>query len=62
MNLSERTRQGLFPTRDGLWCDSAYKDLPRRTAFDKLSRSNAIKITRNQNYNGNQRSLPSVVY
>ena len=39
-----------------------FKDLPRRTAADKVLRDKAFNIAKNPNYNGYQRGLASVVY
>ena len=39
-----------------------FKDLPKRTASDKVSRDKAFKIASNLKYNGYQRSLASTVF
>ena len=39
-----------------------FKDLPRRTAADKVLHHNAFNIVKNPRYDGYQRSLASVVY
>ena len=39
-----------------------YKDLSRRTVFDKVLRDKAFSIAKNQKYNGYQRGLASMVY
>ena len=39
-----------------------FKDLPKRTATDKVLRDKAFKIARNQKYDGYQRVLASMVY
>ena len=38
-----------------------FKGLSRRTAFDKVLWNKAFNITKNQNYNGYQRGLVSMV-
>ena len=39
-----------------------FKDLPKRTASDKVSRDKAFEIASNLKYNGYQRSLASTVF
>ena len=39
-----------------------FKDLPKRTAADKVLRNKAFKITTDQTYDGYQRGLASIVY
>ena len=39
-----------------------FKDLTRRTAFDKILRDKAFNIDKNQKYDGHQRGLASMVY
>ena len=39
-----------------------FKDLPRRTASDKLLRDNAFNIAKNPKYDGYERELASMVY
>ena len=39
-----------------------FKDLPRRTASDKLYRDKAFNIAKNWNYGGYQRDLISISY
>ena len=39
-----------------------FKDLPKRTAADKVLRDKAFKIVSDQNYDGYQRGLASMVY
>ena len=39
-----------------------FKDLARRTAFDKVLRGKAFNIAKNPKYNGYQRGLASMVY
>ena len=39
-----------------------YKDLARRTAFNKVSRGKAFNITKNPKYDGYQRGIASMVY
>ena len=39
-----------------------FKDLPKRTAADKLLRDKAFKIASDQKYDGYQRGLASMVY
>ena len=39
-----------------------FKDLPKRTAFDKVLRDEAFNITKNPKYDGFQRGFDSVVY
>ena len=39
-----------------------FKDLTRRTAFDKLLRDNAFSIAKNTKYDGYQRGLAWMVY
>ena len=39
-----------------------FKDLTRRTVFDKILRDKAFNIAKNPKYDGNQRSLASMVY
>ena len=39
-----------------------FKDLPKRTAADKVLRDNAFKTSSDQNYDGYQRELASMVY
>ena len=39
-----------------------FKDLPKRTAADKVLRDKAFKIASDQKYDGYQRGLASVVY
>ena len=39
-----------------------FKDLTRRTAFDKLLRDNAFSIAKNTRYDGYQRGLAWMVY
>ena len=39
-----------------------FKDLPKRTAADKVLRNKAFKIASDQKYNGYQRGLASMVY
>ena len=39
-----------------------YKDLPRKTASDKVLCDKAFKITKNPKYHVFQRSFPSMVY
>ena len=39
-----------------------FKDLTRRTAFDKIVRDKAFNIAKNPKYDGYQRGLASMVY
>ena len=39
-----------------------FKDLKRRTAFDKVLRDKAFDIAKNPKYDGYQRGLASTVY
>ena len=39
-----------------------FKDLARRTAFDKLLRDKAFNIAKNPKYNGYQIELAAMVY
>ena len=39
-----------------------FKDLPRRTASEKILRDKAFSITKNSKYEGYQRGLASMVY
>ena len=39
-----------------------FKDLKRRTAFDKILRDKAFNIAKNPKYDGYQRGLASMVY
>ena len=39
-----------------------FKDLKRRTAFDKILRDKAFNIAKNLKYDGYQRGLASMVY
>ena len=39
-----------------------FKDLPKRTAADKVLRNKAFKIASDQKYDGYQRGLASMVY
>ena len=39
-----------------------FKDLVRRTAFDKVLRDKAFNIAKNPKYDGYQRGLASMVY
>ena len=39
-----------------------FKDLTRRTAFDKILRDKAFNIAKNPKYNGCQHEIASVVY
>ena len=39
-----------------------YKDLPKRTAADKVLRDKAFKIASDQKYDGYQRELASMIY
>ena len=39
-----------------------FKDLARRTVFDKILRDQAFNIAKNPKYDGYQRRLPSMVY
>ena len=39
-----------------------FKDFPRNTAFDKVSRNKALNIAKNPKYGGYQTALASVVY
>ena len=39
-----------------------FKDLPRRTASDKVLRDRAFNISKNPKYDGYQRGLTSMVY
>ena len=39
-----------------------FKDLKRRTAFDKSSKDKAFNIAKNPKYDGYQRGLASMVY
>ena len=39
-----------------------FKDLPKRTAADKVLRDKAFKIASDQKYHGYQRGLASMVY
>ena len=39
-----------------------FKDLPRRIASHKVLRDNQFNIAKNQNYNGYQRDLLSIIY
>ena len=39
-----------------------FKDLPKRTAADKILRDKAFKIASDQKYDGYQRGLASMVY
>ena len=39
-----------------------FKDLTRRTAFDKLLQDNAFSIAKNTKYDGYQRGLAWMVY
>ena len=39
-----------------------FKDLPKRTAADKVSRNKAFKNASDQKYDGYQRGLASMVY
>ena len=39
-----------------------FKDLTRRTAFDKLLQDNAFSIAKNTKYDGYQRGLAWIVY
>ena len=39
-----------------------FKDLKRRTAFDKISKDKAFNIAKNPKYDGYQRGLASMVY
>ena len=39
-----------------------FKDFPRNTASDKVSRDKALNIAKNPKYDGYQRGLASVVY
>ena len=39
-----------------------FKDLAKRTAADKVLRDKAIEIASDQNYDGHQRGLASMVY
>ena len=39
-----------------------YKDLARRTAFNKVLRGKAFNITKNPKYDGYQRGIASMVY
>ena len=39
-----------------------FKDLPRRTTFDKILRDKAFNIAKNPKYDGYQNSLVSIVY
>ena len=38
-----------------------FKDLPRRTASDKMLRDKAFNVAKNQKYDGYQRGLASMV-
>ena len=42
--------------------DGDLKDLPRRTASDKVLRHKALNIAYNPIYNGYQRGLTSMIY
>ena len=48
----------MFSTLNGLW---RFKDLTRKTAFDKTLRHKARNIAKNQKYDGYQRGPGSVV-
>ena len=39
-----------------------FKDLPRRTASDKILRDEAFNIAKNLKYGGSQRGIASMVY
>ena len=39
-----------------------FKDLPKRTAADKVSRDKAVNIVRNSSYDGYQWALAPMVY
>ena len=39
-----------------------FKDLPRRTASDKMLREKAFNVAKNPKYDGYQRGLPSMVH
>ena len=39
-----------------------FKDLPRKTAYNKLLRDKLYNIAKNPKYNGYQRGLDSMVY
>ena len=39
-----------------------FKDLPRKTASDKVLREKAFNIAKNAKYDGYQRGLASMVY
>ena len=39
-----------------------FKDLPRKTASDKVLRDKSFNIAKNLKYDGNQRGLVSMVY
>ena len=39
-----------------------FKNLPRRTIFDKVLHGNAFNIAKNPKYDGYQRELASIVY
>ena len=39
-----------------------FKDLPRRTAFDKVLRDNTHNTAKNLKYDGHQRELVSMVF
>ena len=39
-----------------------FRDLPRRTASDKVFRDEAFNISKNRTYNGYRRGLASMVY
>ena len=42
--------------------DEDFKDLPRRTASDKVFRDKAFNIAKNSKYDGCQKGLASMVY
>ena len=39
-----------------------FKDVPRRTAFEKVLRDKAFNVSKNSNYDGYQRGIASMVY
>ena len=57
MHLSKQTRYSLLLTWHGL-----FKDLPRKTASDKVLRDKAFNIAKNPKYVEHQCGLAGVIY
>ena len=64
-NLNKQEIKAIFTKMNLIRLDMAYgdfKDLPRRTASDKVLRDKAFNIANNPKYDGYQRGLASMVY